>query len=86
MVATVPEASCLQLVQGSVNGSVSIANVGNCSGEQELGSLSTGTRNPRQYAGNIRGGTTGVAPLSLSIATPGVGGTPVELVRRPVTG
>ncbi len=80
MIATVPEASCLQLVQGSVNGSVSIANVATAPVNGAWYTLSTGT-----YVGNIRGGTTGVAPLSLSIATPGVGGTPIELVRRPVT-
>ncbi len=84
MVATVPEASCLQLVQGSVNGNVSIANVATAPVNGNWYTLSTGT-NAGQYAGNIRGGSTGVAPLSLSIATPGVGGTPIELVRRPVT-
>ncbi len=85
MVATVPEANCLQLVQGSVTGSVSITNVATAPVNGNWYTLSTGT-NAGQYAGNIRGGSTGVAPLSLAIATPAIGGTPIELIRRPVTG
>ena len=85
MVAVVPESSCLQLTQGSVTGSVSISNVATAPVNANWYTLSTGTASG-DYAGNIRGGTTGVAPLSLSIATPAVGGTPIELIRRPVTG
>jgi PilX N-terminal len=85
MVATVPEASCLQLVQGTVNGSVSIATVSSATPNPNWLTLSMGT-STTQYAGNIRGGSTAVAPLSLSIASPAVGGTPIELIRRPVTG
>lgn len=85
MVATVPEASCLQLVDGSVTGSVSVATLPAAAPDPNWPTLSMGT-NANQYAGNIRGGATGVAPLSLSIATPGVGGTPIELIRRPVAG
>ncbi len=88
MVAVVPEATCLQLVQGSVTGSVSVATIGTATANTNWASLSMGTKtsNPMQYAGNIRGGTTAVPALSLAIATPAVGGTPVELIRRPVTG
>jgi hypothetical protein len=85
MVATVPQANCLQLIQGSVTGSVSITNVATAPVNGNWYTLSTGT-GAGQYAGNIRGGTTGVAPLSLAIATPAIGGTPIELIRRPVTG
>ena len=88
MVAVVPEASCLQLVQGSVTGSVSVATIGtataNTAGQRSPWALRPAI--PVQYAGNIRGGTTAVPALSLAIATPAVGGTPVELIRRPVTG
>ena len=88
MVAVVPEATCLQLVEGSVTGSVSVATIGSAASDPNWASLSMGTKtsNPMQYAGNIRGGTTAVPALSLAIATPAVGGTPVELIRRPVTG
>jgi hypothetical protein len=85
MVATVPEANCLQLVQGTVNGSVSIATVATATPNTNWFTLSMGTL-ATQYAGNIRGGSTAVAPLSLSIASPAVGGTPIELIRRPVAG
>ena len=85
MVATVPQANCLQLTQGSVTGSVSITSVAAAPVNINWYTLSTGT-NAGQFAGNIRGGNTGVAPLSLAIATPGVGGTPIELIRRPITG
>ena len=87
MVSVVPEASCLQLEQGSVTGSVSVATISAAAANTGWTSLSMGTgTNPGQYAGNIRGGSTAVPPLSLSIATPAVGGTPIELIRRPVTG
>ena len=85
MVATVPESSCLQLVQGTVNGSVSISTVAAATPNANWFTLSMGTL-ATQYAGNIRGGSTAVAPLSLSIASPAVGGTPIELIRRPVSG
>jgi hypothetical protein len=85
MVDTIPNASCLQLVQGTVNGSVSIANVAAATQNTNWFTLSMGTL-PTQYAGNIRGGSTHVAPLSLSIASPAVGGTPIELIRRPQPG
>jgi type IV pilus assembly PilX-like protein len=90
MVAVVPEASCLQLEQGSVTGSVSIANVKTAPVNGNWYTLSTGTA-PGDFAGNIQGGTTptgaqAIAPLSLAIAAPAVGGTPIELIRRPVTG
>ncbi len=85
MVAVVPESSCLQLTQGTVTGSVSIANVATAPVNKNWYTLSTGT-SAGDYAGNILGGTTAVAPLSLSIAAPAVGGTPIELIRRPVTG
>ena len=86
MVAVTPEASCKQLVEGSIQTgqSVSIANVaalGLTNPNNNWSNLSTNT-----YNRNILGGSTGVQPLSLSIATPGVGGTPIELIRRPVTG
>jgi hypothetical protein len=85
MVAVVPEASCLQLTQGTVTGSVSIATVASAPVNKNWYTLSTGTASG-DYAGNILGGTSAVQPLSLSIATPAVGGTPIALITRPVAG
>jgi hypothetical protein len=88
MVAVVPEASCLQLTQGTVNGSVTVATVAAQAAANPntgWGALSMGSGSG-QYAGNIRGGSTAVPALSLAIATPAVGGTPIELIRRPVAG
>jgi hypothetical protein len=85
MVAVVPEASCLQLTQGTVTGSVSISTVASAPVNKNWYTLSTGTASG-DYAGNILGGTSAVQPLSLSIATPAVGGTPIALITRPVAG
>ena len=85
MVAQVPESACLQLIAGSTapGTSVSIANVSTVAANSNWPGISKGT-GPLQFAGNILGGSTGVQPLQLSIAAPGVGGTPIELVRRPL--
>ena len=85
MVAVLPEASCLQLEQGSVLNSQSVATIASAPPNTNWGALSMGTATT-QYAGNIRGGSTAVPALSLAIATPAVGGSPIELIRRPVTG
>ena len=82
MVAEVPETSCLQLEQGTVTGAANVVNGISTTVNPKWYSLSTGT-----YNSNILGGKQESVPsLNLSIATPAVGGTPIELIRRPVAG
>ena len=38
------------------------------------------------YNGNVQVGATGATTLNLAIATPSIGGQPIDLIRRPVTG
>jgi PilX N-terminal len=80
MVDTVPETSYAQLSQGSVLGNSVVGSISTQT-NSAWPSISTGTFN-----GDILSGSTGASQLTLTVATPGVGGTPIELIRRPVSG
>jgi hypothetical protein len=56
-----------------------VGTLGTAWNEPKWTNLSIGT-----YNGNIRNGRTGTKPLNLAIATPALGGTPIDLIRRPV--
>jgi hypothetical protein len=47
------------------------------------GYMRNGDQYPPQYTGS---NGTGVRPLDLTIATPAIGGTPIDIIRRPVAG
>ncbi len=63
---------------GSNEGSL-VGTLGTAWNEPKWTNLSIGT-----YNSNIRNGRTGAKSLSLAIATPALGGTTVDLIRRPV--
>jgi hypothetical protein len=85
MAPQIPESQCLQLTKGSVLGT---SVVGNISGTLNPNWVSTSTGSgSTQFNSNILGGSKENVPaLTLSVAAPGVGGTPIELIRRPVAG
>ena len=90
MVAVVPGSSCQQLEIGSVTGSVNITTVATAPVNSNWNNLATGSA-AGDFNGSIRGGLNAqgqpmVQPLSLNIATPAIGGSPIALVTRPVTG
>jgi hypothetical protein len=64
--------------QGSVNGPNSITGLGGLN-EPAFSTLAKGT-----YNGNIGVKETGVQPLNLTIATPAIGGIPIDMIRLPV--
>ncbi len=81
MVDTISYSNCLQLEQGTVTGASVTGNI-STTPNTNWNSLSTGT-----YNANILGGKTENVPaLNLSIAAPAVGGTPIDLIERPVPG
>jgi hypothetical protein len=81
MVATIPYSNCTQLEQGSVTGT-SVTGAISTTVNSNWYSLSTGTFNS-----DILGGKAENVPvLNLSVVAPAIGGTPIELVRRPVPG
>jgi hypothetical protein len=80
MVDTIPYSNCSQLEVGTVTGTSVTGNI-STTPNTSWTSTSTGTFNS-----NILGGPQNVPALNLSIAAPAVGGTPIELIRRPVTG
>ena len=81
MVSTIPYSSCLQLEQGSVTGN-SVTGAISTTVNSNWYSLSTGT-----YNSDILGGKAEAVPsLNLSVVAPAVGGTPIDLVRRPISG
>jgi hypothetical protein len=81
MVDTIPYSSCFQLEQGTVTGASVTGGISTAVNTNWV-SLSTGTFNS-----DILGGKSENVPsLNLSIAAPAVGGTPIDLVERPVPG
>ncbi len=85
MVDTLPYTNCTQLEQGTVTGS-SVTGAISTAVNTNWVSLSTGS-GAGQFNSNILGGKNENVPaLNLSIAAPAVGGTPIELIRRPNTG
>lgn len=85
MAAQIPEAQCLQLTKGSVLGTSVVGNISTTLNPNWV-STSTGS-GATQFNSNILGGSKENVPaLTLSVAAPGVGGTPIELIRRPVAG
>ena len=85
MVAQIPESQCLQLTKGSVLGTSVVGNISTTLNPNWV-STSTGS-GATQFNSNILGGSKENVPaLTLSVAAPGVGGTPIELIRRPVAG
>ncbi len=66
----------LLMSQGSV-----VGNLGTAANLPTWTQVSLGT-----YNGNIRNWRTGAVPLILTIATPSLGGSPVDVIRRPVQG
>jgi hypothetical protein len=78
-------------------GSGSYANLttsqGSVTGTSYFGSVSASLNEPSfknltvsPYNGNLGNGYTGVKPLNLTIATPALGGTPIDMIRMPVQG
>ena len=85
MVAQIPESQCLQLTNGSVLGT-SVVGAISTNLNPSWVSTSEGS-GATQFNSNILGGSKENVPtLTLSVAAPGVGGTPIELIRRPVAG
>ena len=81
MAATIPYSSCQQLEQGTVTGSSVTGNISTTVNSNWY-SLSTGTFNS-----DILGGKAEAVPsLNLAVVAPAIGGTPIELIRRPVPG
>jgi len=80
MVDTIPYSACSQLEVGTMTGTSVTGNISTTPNTNWV-STSTGTFNS-----DIQGGPQNVPALNLSIAAPAVGGTPIELIRRPVTG
>jgi hypothetical protein len=83
------------------NGTVKILNVPNGNTYSNLlsnqgslvGTLGSGFNEPTwhhvslgTFNGNLQNGRTGAKTLTLTIATPALGGTPVDLIRRPIAG
>jgi hypothetical protein len=67
--------------QGSVTGSSYAGAVSTTLNEPTFKNLANGT-----YNGNLGNGYTGVLPLNLTIATPAIGGTPIDMIRMPIVG
>ncbi|MGC1649439.1 MAG: pilus assembly PilX N-terminal domain-containing protein [Candidatus Sulfotelmatobacter sp.] len=78
-------------------GSSSYANLttsqGSVTGTSYFGAVSTSLNEPAfknlasaTYNGNLGNGYTGVLPLNLTIATPALGGTPIDMIRMPLQG
>ena len=77
-------------------GSSSYANLGHpgsVTGTSYFGAVSTALNEPAfknlasaTYNGNLGNGYTGVLALNLTIATPALGGTPIDMIRMPVCG
>ena len=71
----------LTTTQGSVTGSSYAGAVSTTLNEPTFKNLANGT-----YNGNLGNGYTGVLPLNLTIATPAIGGTPIDMIRMPIVG
>jgi hypothetical protein len=71
----------LTTTQGSVNGTSYAGAVSTILNEPTFKNLANGT-----YNGNLGNGYTGVLPLNLTIATPAIGGTPIDMIRMPIVG
>jgi PilX N-terminal len=74
----------LKTTEGSLVGTLGSApnpNWSNISIGTYNGYLRDGDQAPPQYTGT---NSTGVSPLNLEVATPLIGGTPIDLIRRPV--
>jgi hypothetical protein len=82
-VDTVPNTTFRALAQteGSNLGPNVVGNVNGNPNNPPWNGLSIGT-----YNGDIRNGATGAKTLTLTIATPGLGGAPIDMIRRPVPG
>ncbi|MFY9527958.1 MAG: PilX N-terminal domain-containing pilus assembly protein [Candidatus Acidiferrales bacterium] len=82
-VDTVPNTTfrALAETEGSNLGPNVVGNVNQNPNNPPWNSLSIGT-----YNGDIRNGATGATTLTLTIATPGLGGAPIDMIRRPVPG
>ena len=81
MAATIPYSACEQLEQGTVTGTSVTGNISTTTNSNWY-SLSTGTFNS-----DILGGPAENVPtLNLSVVAPAIGGTPIDLITRPVTG
>jgi hypothetical protein len=79
---TTPEnsATATALTMGSVTGSSVVGSIG--PSNSAWASYSTGSLTGQMNSSIL----TGTPVLTLTVATPGVGGTPIELIRRPVAG
>jgi hypothetical protein len=71
--------SALTQAQGSVSGSSVVGNISTTFNEPTWHHVSLTT-----YNGMLRNVRTGAVPLTLTVATPALGGTQVDLIRRPV--
>jgi hypothetical protein len=82
-VDTVPNTSFRNLAtnEGSDVGPSTVGAVDPTPNNPPWNSLSIGT-----YNGNIRNGATGAQTLTLTIATPAIGGNPIDMIRRPIVG
>jgi hypothetical protein len=69
----------LTTAQGSVNGTSYFGNVSTALNEPTFKNLAKST-----YNGNLGNGYTGVLPLNLTIATPAIGGTAIDMLRMPL--
>jgi hypothetical protein len=69
----------LTTAQGSVTGTSWFGNVSAALNEPTFKNLANGT-----YNGNLGNGFTGVKRLDLTIATPAIGGTPIDMIRMPL--
>jgi hypothetical protein len=67
--------------EGSVNGTSYFGSVSTALNEPAFKNLARST-----YNGNLGNGYTGVKPLDLTIATPALGGTAIDMIRMPVSG
>ena len=67
--------------QGSVTGTSFFGSVSGSIWEPQFKNLASST-----YNGNLGNGYTGVKALNLTIATPALGGTPIDMIRMPVQG
>ncbi|MGB0036105.1 MAG: PilX N-terminal domain-containing pilus assembly protein [Candidatus Acidiferrales bacterium] len=71
----------LTQAQGSVTGTSTIGAVSTALNEPAFKNLANGT-----YKGNLGNGYTGVTPLNMTIATPQIGGQPIDMIRLPIPG